>query len=384
MKLIMSKTAARDSAGVTRRRFLRGTGAVGAVAAAAFPIIAMAQQPVALRLQGAWSAKDIFHEYALDFAKKINDMSGGRLRVEVLPAGAVVKAQDLLDAVHKGIIDGCHAVPALWLARDAAFSLFGSGPALGMDANGFLAWMRHGGGMELYLDLIHRQLNLNVMPFFCGPMPTQPLGWFRKPVKSSADFKGLKIRATGLAAELFREMGARVETLSDQDIVAAFKSGKIDAAQFNNASSDLSLGLSEAAKICMLQSYHQPAQAFEVLINRKKFDALPAELQALVRHAAEASSADMSWKALHRYADDQARMRDRHGVSFHKTPVEVLRAQIKAWGAVAARQAGHSPFFERVWQSQQAWARRTVGWSRDTLVEPAVAYEFWFGGQRRK
>ena len=379
----MPATATLDSSGLTRRRFLRGTGVVGTVAAAAFPMTAMAQQPIALRLQGAWSAKDIFHEYALDFAKKINDMSGGRLRVEVLPAGAVVKTPELQDAVHKGIIDGCHAVPALWLARDAAFSLFGTGPALGMDANGFLAWMRHGGGMELYTDLIHRQLNLNVVPFFCGPMPTQPLGWFKKPVKSSADFKGLKIRATGLAADLFREMGARVETLSDQDIVAALKSGKIDAAQSNNASSDLSLGLPEAAKFCMLQSYHQPAQAFEVLINRRKFDALPAELQAIVRYAAEASSADMSWKALHRYTEDQARMRDKHGVSFHKTPMEVQRAQMKAWAAVAARQAGHSPFFDRVWQSQQAWARRTVGWSRDTLVDSAVAHDFWFG-QRRK
>jgi len=368
-----------------RRRFLRGASAIGAAAAAVIPAAAMAQQqPVALRLQGAWSAKDIFHEYALDFSKKINDMSGGRLRVEVLPAGAVVKPQDLLDAVHKGILDGCHAVPSMWQARDSSFSLFGSGPALGMDANGFLAWMRHGGGMELYTELIYRQLNLNVVPFFCGPMPTQPLGWFKKPVKSSTEFKGMKIRAIGLAAELFREMGATIEAVADQDIAAALKSGQLDAAEFNNASSDLWLGLPDVAKFCMLQSYHQPSEVFEVLINRKKFDALPADLQAIVRYAAEASSADMSWKALHRYSGDQARMREKQGVTFQRTPVEVLRAQMKAWGAVAARQAKYNPFFERVWQSQQEWARRTVGWSREALVDPALAYDFWFGGQQRK
>ncbi len=347
-------------------------------------MIAGAQQPTILRLQGAWSAKDIFHEYALDFSRKINEMSGGRLRVEVLPAGAVVKAQDLLQAVHKGVIDGCHAVPAFWYGRNTAFSLFGAGPALGMDANGFLAWMRYGGGMGLYTELIHRQLNLNIMPFFTGPMPTQPLGWFKKPVKSSADFKGLKIRATGLAGDLFREMGAQVETVAEQDIVAALKNGELDAVEFNNASSDRWLGLPDAAKICMLKSQHQPAEVFEVLINRKKFDSLPADLQAIVRYAAEASSADMSWKALHRYPDDQAWMRDKQGVVFHKTPTEVLRAQMKAWRAVLARHVQSNPFFEKVWKAQLIWARRTVGWSQDTLIDSGLAYDYWFSGQQQK
>jgi TRAP-type mannitol/chloroaromatic compound transport system substrate-binding protein len=370
-----------NKAGVMRRRFMGGTVAAGA---AVFPMTARAQQPpVVLRLHGAWSARDIFHEYALDFAKKINDMAGARLRVEVLPAGAVVKAQDLLDAVHKGVIDGCHAVPALWHAREATFSLFGAGPALGMDAHGFLAWLRYGGGMDLFAELVHRQLNLNVMAFFTGPMPAQPLGWFKKPVVSSARFKGLKVQASGLVAELYRELGAQVETGVEPDIAAALKRGQIDMAEFNNASSGRWQGVSDAAKICMLQSYHRTAESFVVLINRKKFESLPEDLQAIVRHAADAASADMSWKALHRYPDDQAWMRDREGVSFQKTPAEVLRAQMKAWGVVAARAAKQNPYVERVWQSQQAWAKRTVGWTRESITDSAVAYDFWFGGQRR-
>jgi len=368
----------------SRRRFLRSAGVTGAAAVAGFPMIAKAQQVTTLRLQGAWTAKDIFHEYALDFCRKINEMSGNRLRVEVLPAGAVVKPQDMLDAVHRGVIDGCHAVPALWHGRNTAFSLFGSGPAVGMDANGFLAWIRYGGGTELYAELIHRQLNLNVVPFFTGPMPTQPLGWFKKPVRSSADFKGLKIRATGLAADLYRAMGARIETVAEQDIVAALKAGQLDAVEFNNASSDRWLGLPDAAKICMLKSHHQPAEVFEVLINRGKYDALPADLRAVVRYAAEAASADMSWKALHRYPDDQAWMRDRQGVVFHETPAEVLRAQMKAWSEVLAWHVQSNPFFEKVWKAQQAWAKRTVGWSRDTLVDSAIAYDYWFGSRNRK
>jgi TRAP-type mannitol/chloroaromatic compound transport system substrate-binding protein len=367
--------------GVTRRRFLGGAGVAGV---AALPMLARAQQaPVVLRLHGAWSARDIFHEYALDFAKKINDMAGARLRVEVLPAGAVVKAQDLLDAVHKGVIDGCHAVPALWHAREATFSLFGAGPALGMDAHGFLAWLRYGGGMDLFTELVHRQLNLNVTAFFTGPMPTQPLGWFKKPVVSSAGFKGMKVPASGLAADFYREMGASVTPVAENDIAAVLKSGRLDAAEFNNASSGRWQGVSDAAKICMLQSFHRTAESFVVLINRKKFESLPEDLQAIVRHAADAASADMAWKALHRYPDDQAWMRDREGVSFQKTPAEVLRAQMKAWGVVAARMAKQNPYVERVWQSQQAWAKRTVGWARESMTDSAVAYDFWFGAQRR-
>lgn len=374
--------AALPGAAVPGRRSFLAIAAGGAIAG--FPMLARAQQSTVLRLQGAWSAKDIFHEYALEYAKKINDMSGGRLRVEMLPAGAMVKPQDLQDAVHRGVIDGCHAVPAFWHGRNTAFSLFGSGPALGLDANGLLAWLRHGGGMTLYLELIHRQLNLNIVPFFYGPMPTQPLGWFKKPIKSSGELKGLKLRAEGLVADLYREMGAKAETVAIEDIAVAMKRGELDAAEFNNASSDRWLGLPGVAKVCMLQSYHQPAEVFEVLINRKKFDALPADLQAIVRHAAEASSADMSWKAVHRYSEDQIWLRDRQGVQFHKTPADVLRAQMRAWGAVTARHAQQNPFFDKVWRSQMAWARRIVGWSRATIVDPAPAYDFWFAGKSAK
>jgi TRAP-type mannitol/chloroaromatic compound transport system substrate-binding protein len=286
--------------------------------------------------------------------------------------------------VHRGVIDGCHAVPAFWHARNTAFSLFGSGPALGLDANGLLAWLRHGGGMALYLELIHRQMNLNIVPFFYGPMPTQPLGWFKKPVKSSAEIKGLKLPAEGLVADLFREMGAKADGVAIADIAMAMKRGQLDAAEFNNASSDRWLGLPNVAKVCMLQSYHQPAEVFEVLINRGKFDGLPPDLQAIVRHAAEAASADMSWKALHRYSEDQAWLRDKDGVQFEKTPAEVLRAQLRAWGAVVARHAQQNPLFDRVWRSQMAWARRIVGWSRATIVDPVPAYDFWFAGEAGK
>jgi TRAP-type mannitol/chloroaromatic compound transport system substrate-binding protein len=345
---------------------------------AGFPMVAVAQSLVSFRFQGAWSPKDIFHEYALDYARKVNNMSGGRIRIEVLAAGAVVKPRDLLEAVDKGVLDGCHAVPAYWSGKNPAFSLFGSGPALGMDANLLLSWMEYGGGKLLYDELHGNLLNLGVTGFLCGPMPTQPLGWFKKPLVSAAQLKGLRMHARGMPAQLFRQMGAAVQDLPDDEIVPAARGGRLDAVAFNNATSDRQLGLPEVFPVCMMPSYHQPAQVFEILFNKKRFDSLPVEFRAIARYAAQAVSADMSWKAAHRYSTDYAELRNKPEIRFQKTPPDVLRAQLTAWNALAARGSLDNPFFERVVKSQQAWAGRTVRWALDTIVDPRIAYDYWF------
>jgi TRAP-type mannitol/chloroaromatic compound transport system substrate-binding protein len=376
---LRSKSPSSERPRTSRRHFLTGTvtAATGA-AIAGFPMIAAAQTPVSFRWQGAWSPKDIFHEYALDYAKKVHEMSGGRLRIEVLPAGAMVKPHELLDAVEKGVLDGCHAVPGYWGGKDSAFSLFGSGPALGMDANFILSWMEYGGGKALYDELYARVLHLNVTGFLYGPMPTQPLGWFRKPLVTAAQLKGLRMHARGMPAQLFRQMGAVVQDLPDDEIVPAARGGRLDAVAFNNATSDRQLGLAEVFPVCMLRSHHQPAQVFEILFNKKRFDSLAADLRGIVRHAAQAASADLSWKAAHRYSTDYAELRNKPGTRFLKTPPEVLRGQLKAWNALVARGFLDNPFFEQVFKSQQAWARRTVGWALDTIVDPRIAYDHWF------
>jgi len=342
-------------------------------------MVARAQQPITLRWQSTWPAKDIFHEYALDYAKKVNEMSGGRLRIDVLPAGAVVRAFDLIDAVAKGTLDGGHGVSAYWYGKNSAFSLFGTGPAVGMDANNFLAWMAYGGGQALYDELVHNVLNLDVVGFVYGPMPTQPLGWFKKPVQNAAQLKGLKYRTVGLSIDVFKAMGASVNALPGGEIVPAMDRGLLDAAEFNNASSDRLLGFPDVSKTCMLQSDHQPAEAFEILFNRKRYDALPADMKSILKIAAEAASADMSWKAIHRYSQDYIEMREKQGVRFFKTPDDILRAQMRAWSTVVDEKRKENPFFAKVLDSQMAWARRTVTWSMDTLVDPRIAYNHWFG-----
>jgi TRAP-type mannitol/chloroaromatic compound transport system substrate-binding protein len=209
-------------------------------------------------------------------------------------------------------------------------------------------------------------------------MPTQPLGWFRKPVESAAQLKGARIATTGLAVELFREMGAAAEALPAEEMAQALASGRLDAAEFNNPTSDRSLGLADAAKVCMLRSYHQPAEVFEILINRGRYEALPDDLKAIVSRAADAAGAELSWKALHRYSEDYERLQGEKGVEFRRTPPDVLRAQMRAWSAVVKRISRNNPIGEKVIKSQLAWARRTVGWTQEATVDSRMAYDHWF------
>jgi len=365
-----------------RRKFLGAAAATAAGAATlGFPMIAKAAGPITLRFQSTWPAKDIFHEYALDFAAKVNAMSGNELKIEVLPAGAVVKAFDLLDAVSKGTLDGGHGVVAYWYGKNSAVALWGSGPAFGMDPNMVLAWHYYGGGKEL-LEEIYKSINMDVVSMLYGPMPTQPLGWFKKPVTKVQDFQGLKYRTVGLAVDIFKELGAAVTPLPGGEIVPAMDRGLIDAAEFNNASSDRVLGFPDVSKVCMLQSFHQASEQFEILFNKKKYDALTAEHKSIIKHAVEAASADMSWKAIDRYSKDYLEMATKQGVKFYKTPDAILKAQLAAWDKVIAAKSAENPMFKKVLDSQRAFAARAVRWQNDTLVDFKMAYNHFFAAKK--
>ncbi len=347
-----------------RRGFLK-TGAAAATATAilAAPNVSRAQT-VTLRFQSTWPQRDIFHEFAQDYVNRVNAMGGGRLRLELLAAGAVVGAFQLLDAVHSGTLDGGHGVSAYWFGRNRAFSLFGTTPPWFGDANQFLGWFYYGGGEALYRELMHDILRMNAVGFQTGPMPTQPLGWFRNPIERAEQIRGLRFRTVGLATDLFQEMGAAVVALPGGEIVPALERGVIDAAEFNNPSSDRVLGFPDVAKNYYIQSYHQAVETFEVLFNRPRLEALPAELQAIIRHGAEAASSDMSWKLQDRYSADLLAMSQQQGVTVRTTPTPILDAQLAAWDRVIARQEADttSPatgaFFKKVTDSQRAWCAR--------------------------
>jgi TRAP-type mannitol/chloroaromatic compound transport system substrate-binding protein len=361
----------------SRRRFLKGT-AVAAAGAVMAPSIASAQGPINMRWQSTWPSKDIFHEYALDFAKKVNDMTGGDLRIEVLPAGAVVPAFGLLEAVSKGTLDGGHGVLVYHYGKQTALALWGSGPGYAMDANMLLAWHKYGGGKEL-LAKLYGSIGANVVSFPSGPMPTQPLGWFKKPITKVDDLKGVKFRTVGISIDVFTGMGAAVNALPGGEIVSAMDRGLLDAAEFNNASSDRLLGFADVSKICMLQSYHQNAEQFEIMFNKTKFDALPEKMKAIIANAVEAASADMSWKAVDRYSADYQELQNKDKVRFFKTPDAVLKRQLEIYDQVVAKKAAENPLFKEILESQLAFARRATQWEQDTVVNRRMAYDHYFG-----
>ncbi len=359
----------------TRRNFLKVAAAASAVAA---PNVVSAQGVINMRWQSTWPSKDIFHEFAQDYAKKVNDMTGGDLRIEVLPAGAVVPPFGLLDAVSKGTLDGGHGALVYHYGKQTALALWGSGPGYAMDGNMLLAWHKYGGGKEL-LAKLYASIGANVVSFPYGPHPTQPLGWFKRPIAKVEDFKGLKYRTVGISIDLFQAMGAAVNALPGGEIVSAMDRGLLDAAEFNNASSDRTLGFPDVSKVCMLQSYHQNAEQFEILFNKTKYDALPDKLKAIIAYATEAASADMSWKAFDRYSQDYVELQVTDKVRFYKTPDAILQKQLELYDEIVAKKAAENPLFKEIVQSQLAFARRAARWEQDTVVSRKMAFDHYFG-----
>jgi TRAP-type mannitol/chloroaromatic compound transport system substrate-binding protein len=377
VKMSKKQDVKATEASPTRRKFLTGASVAAGAAVAGFPMISKAQAgPVTMRWQSTWPAKDIFHEYALDFAKKVNDMTGGELKIDVLPAGAVVPAFQLLDAVSKGTLDGGHGVLVYHYGKQNALALWGSGPAYGMDANMLLAWHKYGGGKEL-LAKLYASIGANVVSFPYGPMPTQPLGWFKKPITKVQDMKGLKFRTVGISIDVFTALGAAVNALPGGEIVPAMDRGLLDAAEFNNASSDRLLGFPDVSKVCMLQSFHQNAEQFEIMFNKGKFDSLPAKIKAIIENAVEAASSDMSWKAVHRYSQDYIEMQQKQGVKFYKTPDAVLQAQLNGYDAAVTKRKDNA-LFREIEESQRKFAERAVRWDLDTNVNRRMAYNHYF------
>ncbi|MBR0646380.1 TRAP transporter substrate-binding protein [Plastoroseomonas hellenica] len=367
-----------------RRGFLKGAAAAATGAAVlATPNVSRAQT-VTLRFQSTWPQRDIFHEFAGDFVSRVNAMAGGRLRLELLAAGAVVPAFQLMDAVSAGTLDGGHGVPAYWFGKNKAFSLFGTSPPWFGDANQLLGWYHYGGGEALYRELLADIVRVNVVAFMTGPMPTQPLGWFKNPIERPDQIRGLKYRTVGLAADLFAEMGAAVVSLPGGEIVPALERGVIDGAEFNNPSSDRVLGFPDVAKVYMIQSYHQRTESFEVLFNKGKFDALPEDLRAVIKYASESSSADMSWKLQDRYSRDLLTMAQQQGVSVRATPRPVLDAQLQAWNRVIERLEGdnsspaNGPFFKKVCDSQREWCRRVSSFFLRYEASSVVSFNHFF------
>src|SRR5215207_3690113 len=371
----MSKDT-QQSKTTSRRKFLLAAGAAGA-ATVAMPQISRAQTAT-LKMQTSWPATDIFTEMANQYITRVNEMAGGRLKIDLLHGGAVVHPFQVFDGVSGGQIDAAHTVTVYWYGKHKAASLFGTGPVFGFNANEGLGWIHNGGGKELFEELQTQIMKVNIKSFFAMPMPTQPLGWFKKPITSDADLKGLKYRTVGLAADLFQAMGASVAQLPGGEIVPAMERGVIDGFEFNNPTSDRRFGAQDVAKNYMLGSHHQATEYFEIMFNRAKFNGLPKELQAILQYAAEAVSSANEWKGMDYYSKDLQELINKDKVNVQRTPKDVFDAQIKAWDGLIA-QLGADPFMKKVMDSQKEWVKRVVYYNMTNATDYRGGYEHHFG-----
>ncbi len=374
------KTA--KSAAVSRRSFLRrGALAGGAVATGALAAPAvLAQSPVVVKMQTSWPASDIWMDFAREYITRVEQMSGGRITVDLLPAGAVVGAFQVMDAVHDGVIDAAHTVPVYWYGKSKNASFFGTGPVFGGNANTMLGWFYQGGGAELYRELTQDVLGLNVYGFMGFPMPAQPFGWFKGEVNTAADLNGFKYRTVGLAADLLQAMGMSVAQLPGGEIVPAMERGVIDAFEFNNPSSDLRFGSPDVAKNYYLSSYHQASESFEFLFNRDFFDDLDEDLQAILKYGVEAASTSNTALAMKEYSNDLIRLQEEFGVTVHRTSTEILEAQLAAWDVLIA-DLESDPLAKRIMDSQREWVEKVGYYELMNAPDLGLAYEHYFPGR---
>ena len=364
----------------SRRKFLAG-GALTGAAVVAMPQVSRAQT-VTLKMQSGFGATDILSDYGKDYVAKVNDMGSGRLKIDFLNSGAVVKPFSVMDATSSGVLDGNWSVPAYWYGKHRAASLFGTGPVYGTNADQYMGWFYYGGGDALYRELTQDILKLNVVGFFSFAMPTQPLGWFKKEVTGPESFKGLKYRTVGLASNVMQAMGASVAQLPGPEILPAMEKGVIDAFEFNNPTSDSRFGAQDVAKFYYLGSYHQASEAIEVVYNKAKFDGLAKEQQQILKLAAMASSADNGWRAWDIYSKDLETLQTKHGVQVKRTPKSIFKAQLAAWDQVVTEitaDSAQGPFIKKILESQKAWGKRVGFYAINNEADFKSAYEHYFG-----
>ena len=366
---------------VSRRKFLKtGTLAAGAAAGAlAMPSVVTAQSPVVLKMQSSWPASDIFQEQAQQYVDRVQRMSGDRIKIDLLPAGAVVGAFDVQDAVHDGAIDAAHTVPVYWYGKHKGASLFGTGPVWGGNAANILAWINYGGGKEFYRELTQDILGLNVVGFFGFPMPAQPLGWFKNEITGAEQLNGLKYRTVGLAADLFQAMGVAVTQLPPGDVLPAMDRGVIDAFEINNPTSDSRFGAQDVAKNYMLGSYHQASESFEFMFNKDRFESLDPDLQAILEHGVEAASSANLFLAMDQYSADLQKLQE-GGVNVKRTPPSILEAQLAAWDQIVPT-LEQDAFIKKVLDSQRAWTERVGYYQLMNAPSYQLAYEHYFPGK---
>ena len=297
-----------------------------------------------------------------------------------MAAGQIVPAFEILDATHKKVLDGGHGVAYYWVGKNKAATLFSATPAgpFGMDHFDFLGWLQEGGGQALYDEFYRDVLKLNVIGMPIGGSSPQAFGWFKRPIKDLADFKGMKCRQTGIVAEIYQKMGMQTVNMPGGEIVPSAQRGVIDCAEWVGGIEDLRLGLHQVYKYHYTPGLHENNTIGELTFNLDVWKSLAPVQQEQVRSALR--DAFISWIARNQKenADAMKEFREKHGVQVLRTPPEILIAYLNAWDGLAAEEAGRSPFFKKVYDSQRAWAAISVPAKRFMLPPYSFAANYYW------
>jgi len=341
---------------------------------------AEAAATITWKMQTTWPAGMALHASAVGLAKRIEEMTGGRLKIEVLPAGAIVPAFEVLGAVHKGTIDAAHGWSAYWIGRHPAANLFSSvaGGPFAMDNVDYAGWLYHGGGLEFYRELYLSAMNMKVMVFPTDIIASEPLGWFKKPIKSWADLKGIKMREAGLTAEIYKEAGITVVAMPGGEILPALERGVIDGAAFMCPTTDRELGLMDVAKFYHAPGIHRHTGTLELLINKDAWDKLPSDIKAIIDVASRENLFRAWIELVDKNVKDLEVLKTKHGVKVVETPKEVILEILKAWDKVAARYVAKDPFFAKVYASQKEYARKIVEYRREFYVPYELVADYYW------
>jgi TRAP-type mannitol/chloroaromatic compound transport system substrate-binding protein len=341
---------------------------------------AEAQESRKLTFQTSYPAGTPTYESLQYWGERVGKMSGGRLVIETMPAGALVPAFEVVDAIAQGVLDGGQSAPAYSVGKNSAATLFGPAPGgpFGMDALDYVGWIYDGGGLELYQGFYREQLKLNVVPFPMTYAGQQPLGWFKQEINGWADLAGRKCRQTGMTAEVFAPSGMAAVNIAGGEIVPSGERGTIDCAEFAGPHEDSAMGFQTVWKEYYLTSMHEPATVLEIMINGEVWESLTPDLQEIMRSA--------TWEATFRYmvklnklnADALEKLRE-GGINIHRTPEDILVETLKSWDAIAEKEAAANPYFKTVYESQRSYASKVVP-GRETVEAPySLAADYYWG-----
>src|SRR5262245_37075329 len=357
--------------------------AVMLVCAAVFGTAAFAQ-PVTLKMQATWPASLTLYENFTYFVERVGKVSGGTIKIDAMPAGQVVPAFEVLDATHKKVLDGAHAWSGYWVGKNKTAILFTGGPGgtFGMDYIDVMGWMFNGGGLELYQEFYQKELKLNLVVLPILPSGPQAFGWFKRPIKNLADFKGMKCRQTGMAAEIWQRMGMTTVNMPGGEIIPSAQRGVIDCAEWVGGVEDLRLGFHNVWKYHYTPGMHENVTIGEVLINGDVWKGLKPEQQELIKTVASETFVIWWAKWQRQNADALKELQEKHGVRVLRTPGDILVEFLKTWDKVAAREGAKGPVSKKTEQPQRKNAS-LVGPAKRFMSPPysfAANYYFPEGG----